>query len=100
MIKVYISGPMTGLPKLNFPAFHAAARSLRASGYEVTSPAEMDEAEGTTRTWAEYLKRDIKVLLDCEAIALLHGWERSKGARLEKHVAEQVGLRVIFLTLL
>ena len=35
MTRIYIAGPMTGYPELNFPAFHAAANSLRAQGYHL-----------------------------------------------------------------
>jgi thioesterase domain-containing protein len=95
---VYLSGPMTGLPDLNFPAFHQAAARLRASGYTVINPAEMDEAEaGVQREWHEYLRRDIRVLVDCTHIAMLPGWEKSKGARLERHIAQELGMGVIFV---
>jgi hypothetical protein len=98
MTRVYLSGPMTGIPAFNFPAFHRAAASLHASGYEVVNPAEMDEADATPMTWEQYLRRDIRVLLDCEAIALLPGWENSRGAKLEAHVALALGMRPIYLT--
>jgi len=97
-MRVYVSGPMTGLPNLNFPAFHKAAASLRASGYEVVNPAELDESDGVDLPWADYLRRDIRYLLDCTHIALLPGWENSRGARLEKHIADELGMRPIFIT--
>jgi hypothetical protein len=34
MLRVYVSGPMSGLPEFNFPAFHAVAAALRAKGFE------------------------------------------------------------------
>lgn len=37
---VYLSGPMTGLPDFNYPAFHDAAQRLRSIGHRVESPAE------------------------------------------------------------
>jgi len=37
--RIYLSGPMTGLPELNFPAFAAMTASLRAGGHTVTNPA-------------------------------------------------------------
>ena len=37
--RIYISGPMTGMPEHNFPAFHAAADRLRKAGWSVVNPA-------------------------------------------------------------
>jgi DNA modification methylase len=44
--------------------------------------------------WADYLKRDIPLLLGCEAIYSLEGWEDSKGAELECGIAESLGFEV------
>ncbi len=33
MKRIYLSGLMSGLPELNFPAFHAEAARLRALGF-------------------------------------------------------------------
>lgn len=41
------------------------------------------------------MKADIKLLMDCDAIYLLKGWEDSKGARIEKELAESLGYRII-----
>ncbi len=92
MKKIYISGPMTGLPGLNFPAFHEAAACLRAQGHEVVNPAEFGEDEG--KTWSDYMRDDIKALMDCDAIYMLPGWAGSKGARLELHIARVMGFEV------
>ena len=89
---IYISGPMTGLPEFNFPAFNAAAAQLRSLGYEVINPAEFGEGEG--KTWADYMRKDIKALMDCTHVAVLPGWENSKGARLEVYLAGQLGMPV------
>lgn len=97
-MRIYVSGGMSGLPDLNFPAFHRAAASLRASGYEVVNPAELDDADPNAMQWHQYLRRDITHLVTCDAIAMLPGWERSKGARLEHHIARELGMRVIFVT--
>lgn len=50
MKRIYLSGPMTGLPELNFPAFAAMTANLRADGHTVTNPAELypDGGPGTT----------------------------------------------------
>ena len=40
MTRIYLAGPMSGLPELNYPAFHAKAAELRAAGHHVENPAE------------------------------------------------------------
>lgn len=89
---IYISGPMTGLPELNFPAFQAAASLLRAAGLDVLNPAELDHHPEST--WASCLRRDIAALMACDSILMLDGWMQSKGARLERHIAVQLGMQV------
>ena len=43
--RLYVAGPMTGLPDHNYPAFAEAAARLRAVGYEVESPANSSDQE-------------------------------------------------------
>lgn len=95
MKRLYVAGPMSGLPDLNFPAFHAAAAKLRASGYDVVNPAEInvDPSAG----WVECLRKDIAQLVTCDGIALLPGWEKSKGAALECHIATALQMKVIYV---
>lgn len=94
-MRVYLSGPMTGIENNNFPAFHDAAVYLRSLGYDVVSPAEIQEAG----TWELCLRADLRELCTCDAIALMPGWENSKGANLELHVAHRLGMGVIHLPL-
>jgi hypothetical protein len=89
---VYLSGPMTGLPELNFPAFHAQADRLRLLGYEVVNPAEINP--DAAMPWNECMRADIKALCDCDVIALLPGWGASTGAHLELHIAHRIGIQV------
>jgi DNA primase len=90
--RIYVSGPMTGIPEHNFPAFNAESARLRALGYEVVNPVDINPDPGTP--WNECLKADLRALLDCDTIALLPGWEGSKGAHLEVHVAHRVGITI------
>jgi hypothetical protein len=87
---------MSGLPELNFPAFHAAAATLRAKGLDVVNPAEI-QAEYPGQ-WESCMKADIKALCDCDALVLLPGWERSKGAHLEVHVAHRLGMEIFSIS--
>ena len=85
---------MTGMKANNIPAFNEAARALRGLGFDVVNPAEV-QPDGEP-TWENYMRADLKELLGCDAIALMTGWENSKGAHLELHLAHRVGMTVVF----
>jgi len=92
--RIYIAGPMTGYPDCNFAAFHAAAERLAQAGWKVFNPAEnfggrKDLARET------YLRLDLAMLAQCDAIAMLPGWEDSRGAKLEYLVANELGCTII-----
>lgn len=95
---LYISGPMSGLPDLNFPAFARAATALRQQGLEVLSAHEIphDEPAPGALPWTTYLREDVRHLLTCDAIVMLPGWPLSRGARLELDVAVSLELPVFF----
>ncbi len=88
--RIYIAGPMTGLPEFNFPAFNAKAVELRAEGWHVENPAEHGHVKGAR--WADYLRWDISRIVTCGAIYLLPDWETSKGAQLEVYIGKALGL--------
>lgn len=92
-LRVYISGPMTGRPGMNAPAFFAAAHALREAGHVPVNPVEVCQQLGLTE-WTDCMRADIKALCDCDAIALLPGWEMSQGAQLELHIAHRLGLMI------
>lgn len=94
-MKVYLSGPMTGIPEFNYPAFHATTAKLRAAGYEVVNPAEVNP--DASLSWQQCLREDIKHLCDCEALALMPGWQNSQGAHLEMHIAHRLGIKIHFV---
>ena len=93
---------MRNIPQFNFPAFFEAAEILRKQGWEIISPAEIDNAEDkeaalkspdgdlskVEKTWGDFLSRDVKMLADdgIQAIVFLPNWHHSKGARLEAFV--------------
>ena len=94
----YLSGPMTGYEKFNFPAFERAAYALRQVT-TVVSAHEVNHGEHTgtgTLPHAEYLRGDLAELLECDGIIMLKGWPKSKGARLELEVAISLDFPVWF----
>lgn len=109
-MRTYLAGPMRNRVLFNFPAFDAAAADLRARGFHVISPADLDRAAGfdprrLPKDWdwgtlpdgfelIHAAQRDLEALLSCEAIHLLPGWEASKGANAELAVAHWIGLKV------
>lgn len=105
-MKVFLSGPMTGMPQDNYPAFRSAARELRTMGYEVISPAEFEgKRELSARelesfTWENYMRRSISMLVEADAVVALPGWRNSKGSTLEIEIAHALGMPVRFLDLM
>src|SRR5471030_1062685 len=107
MTRTYIAGAMTGHVDLNFPAFHAAAAEQRAAGYEVINPAEINggadelvacaqmDAAQMAAHWQGCMRKDIAALMTCDRIYMLAGWQSSRGATLEHHVAAALGLEVV-----
>lgn len=113
--KVYVAGPMRGIPEFNFPAFNAAAAKLREFGCVVFNPAEKDnERHGTDISKGnvtgdeelaavqhgfnlrEALGADLAwICAEADAVVLLPGRENSKGARAERATAEALGLLII-----
>ena len=94
---VYLSGPMTGLPDLNFPAFAQGEEILSQDGQTVLNPTKLGEPQGWE--WADFMRRDIVAMLQCNGIALLPGWEKSRGALLEYQVALSLGYRIGYINL-
>lgn len=97
-MKIYIAGKITGLELVDAQAKFTKAESLlRACGHESVNPmAKVSKRFGYS--WADYMKEDIPLLLACDAIYLLPDWGESKGARLEKIIAEELGMELIYET--
>lgn len=90
---------MSGIEGLNGAAFADAASSLRAAGFDVVSPAEVHHPGETgpgSLPWVDYLRTDLRAMLECDAIVLLPGWRASDGARLELRTAVSLGFQVFY----
>ena len=98
-LRVYVAGPMTGLPRWNFDAFAAAAAALRRLGAVVTSPHEIDladgfdpDGDGAGFDLRRALERDVEEVLSADLVVLLDGWEVSSGVMVEILAAEGAGI--------
>lgn len=97
-MRVYITGVISKGGTLskeqrvaNFERFHAEARRLIALGHEPVNPLDLHPAPGGVE-WVDAMRVDLGALVGCDGISLLEGWEESRGARLEVHVARELGL--------
>ncbi len=105
-MKIYVAGPMTGIPYFNFPLFNSVTAQLRSQGHEVFNPAERDterhngaditNAAGDPAQAAKehgFSLRDALaddtayICKEANAIYMLPGWENSPGARAEHALA-------------
>lgn len=116
-MRIYLAGPMQGISEFNFPLFHKIAAQLRGEGHIVFSPAEadierhgVDISKGNMNGDVEQAAREhgfdrrkalgVDLAWICkyaDAVAMLPGWERSRGACAEKATAEALGLKTIYL---
>jgi hypothetical protein len=110
--KVYLAGPMTGYEFYNLAGFTAAATHWREAGYDVTTPFECnsvvwrrhygEDFDPTKHTCdygdpilGEMLLEDITALCSADVVAVLPGWEKSKGAKLEVLLAQSLGKEIL-----
>jgi hypothetical protein len=107
--RCYIAGPIAGVPDFR-ERFAAAVPAVEALGYEVVNPCDIvpvdhegecppgydpgEDASGHTSS-ACFMRADLHALLDCDAIYMLPGWSRSRGATVEHAVAVACGIPVL-----
>lgn len=95
MRTLYIAGPMTGIEDYNRPAFFDAEGKLRDQGFLVINPAIIRKHRDTLKgdqIWQYYMREALKLLLSAKEIALLPGWQDSRGAKLEALTAQHLGM--------
>lgn len=88
-MKLYLSGPMTGLKNFNFEEFNDYAKRLREIGYDVVNPAENDNGS-RDKPREFYLRKDIKSMLNADGVATLDGHGGSAGALLACNIAQEL----------
>ena len=119
-MRIYISGPMTGMPNCNREAFAKQAELWRSRGHFVINPHDITSVFGTaqeitdafnhvygmfpldttskkedmTRLVRSVMDADFAALRSCDMIVLLHGWRSSRGSKAELAEAIKCGLAV------
>lgn len=110
--RIYIAGPMSGIPDHNRPAFYSTAEAFEEGGWEVFNPADNDvrlfgSHEACDAAIEANRNQALRVMLgsdlewicsDADAIAMLPGWEKSYGARAEHATAVALGLEIIYIS--
>lgn len=111
---VYISGPISGIANRNAFAFDDAAIGIKTEFLglcccEVINPVLIGEQvdksfAGAGRVlavdaqpgWQDYMRACIRELTRATHIYMLPGWEKSRGATVEKELAEKLGIKVCY----
>jgi hypothetical protein len=100
MKRIYISGAISGLPRNEYiKSFANAEEKLVKRGYKVCNPTKLLPSK---HLWIYHiigykltLLYDIWHLLNCDGIYMIDGWQKSKGATIEKNIADVFGLEII-----
>ena len=93
--KCYISLPISGYDLAERRRLAEKVKSfLIAAGLEPISP--LDKGLPDEAPYAEHMRADFKLLLDCDGICMVHGWEFSKGCCVEFQVAKICGLKILY----
>lgn len=92
--RIYIAGPMTGLPDYNYPKFLRVEEDLKRMGYKhILNPARIANGE-TGKCYSYYIRESLNLIKNADVVVFLNGWENSKGANLEHHCATLMNLKL------
>lgn len=93
--KCYISGKITGLNENEYISnFRNGCEAIVVLDYTPVNP--LDNAKDGL-SYAELMRKDIAVLVECDAICMLPDYRESRGARLELEIAKVIGLKIYYL---
>ena len=94
---VYLSGQISGLDfEVVKDLFQNAREHLESYGYGVVSP--LDNGLPIESEWHDHMLADLRILSECEAIAMLPNWEKSEGAKIELAFAKKMQLKILILS--
>ena len=82
-MKIFISGPISGMPDYNRAAFIAVQRALEAAGHAVMNPVMLHGARPDAFSHADYIRVCLAMIDICDALLMLPDWQGSVGATTE-----------------
>lgn len=88
-MRVYVSGPITGVPDYK-ERFATAIKTVKEAGAEPVYFADTGMKEGLAE-W-EYLLADLALIPTCQYITAIEGWETSGGCCIEAMFADYAGV--------
>ena len=94
MEKIYISGQITGIESDAPLLFAEAELQLIERGFDVVNPMTIEHKHDLS--WINYMRVDITELMKCKAIYMLDNWTNSKGAEIERRLAIDLGMKIIY----
>lgn len=92
--KIYLSGKMSGIKNFNRDYFNKVAEKLRLTGREIYNPAEI--IGPPEWSWADYMRRALELMMHCDTIYVLQGYESSRGAKIEIALAKELEMTIIY----
>jgi hypothetical protein len=100
-MRIYLSGKITGRDKEDYTRqFARAEQFYKSGGFDVVNPVKIGEEllkKNSDAKWEDFMAADLKALAECTHIALLEGWEESKGAKIERTEALKLNLEIMHL---
>lgn len=91
---IYISGKISGIEDSAPAIFKRAEDALVALGFNCVNPIRLPH--NPESTWADFMRKDVAALMECDSIFMLSNWEDSAGAVLEHLLATAIGLQIFY----
>ena len=102
-MRIYIAGPMRGFENDNHAEFDRIEELWWEAGHTPISPAYMTRAfarkieggfDNSPASIREAMIIDVIAICGCDGIALMQGWDTSRGATMELALAQSIGIDV------
>ena len=96
-MKVFISQPMRNRSKENIMAERKAiTEKLNAMHIEVIDTIFIEEAPENNNEGIYYLGKSILKMAEADAVLMCDGWNEARGCRIEKQVAQEYGIKILY----